>query len=484
MKKLLIILIMLAFIPDIADSQVVHWKRMLDNETFDIAVNPYNNNTIFAGGRGRALYRSFDGGVTWDTTVMDYRNATSIFNNVKINPVDTNIIIIGGLNYGQITRSTDNGDTWTHVLNKDYPIFLNGKALIMQPDDPSVYYIGNYQNGCIYKTTDTGATWDSIAWIPRYKKDSAASDFEHPQAKDSVIIGSMGIRYDSTNIVFTNSTSGRIYMSTDYGFNWKYVSTLIYPSHFQSDCEITRLVFSERDPLVGYAIITYLFKINTNNGGVYKTTDGGYNWEYVALRDTSMWAMAVRQYQDTEEIFIGGYTGQFWDGEEFRVPGVNIVMRSQDAGKTWFSYDGRVDWIIESEQYGPRGNVWSMRFFGNDDDPGGKKLYMATEAGLFVLENPSHIGGDKDDRFDNVLKVYQAGDNEITINFDRYYDTKANPLKITIFDIEGRIVHEGVINNPNDIIQETIYIKNPSSGAYVCRVVEENSYFISKIILK
>jgi len=88
--------------------------------------------------------------------------------------------------------------------------------------------------------------------------------------------------------------------------------------------------------------------LNKNNGGLHKTTDGGYTWDLLAFPDTSIWALAVKPRGDKDEIFIGGYTEDLSTQSTMYVPGVGIVRISTDGGETWLNFDDKVDWVIES----------------------------------------------------------------------------------------------------------------------------------------
>lgn len=346
MKKLLILLVIFLSISDICNAQAGRWRKLIDAATFEIYANPHNYNTLFAGGEGRVVYRSYDRGETWDTLVIGYRGGSAVLNNVLVHPHDTNVVIIGGLLFGDVRRSTNHGDDWEIVLQENFSVSLNGKALMMDEINPDNLYIGEYGTGRIYKSTDRGATWDSISrvkqFIKYYDDEGNVKDTLYP-----VRIGSLGIRPDSSNIILCNTTDGEVHMSTDYGVTWDFKDRLTMPGLDRTDCEITRLTFSDLDPLTGYAVITYLFSGNVPNGGLHKTTDGGYNWDLIALPDTSMWAVAVRSYNNSEEVFVGGYTEDFYDPSSAYVQGAGVIRRSQDGGKTWIPVDRNIDWKIE-----------------------------------------------------------------------------------------------------------------------------------------
>jgi photosystem II stability/assembly factor-like uncharacterized protein len=338
-------------------SQSSRWRLLLPVPTFDVAVNPHNINSIFVGGEGNLVYRSFDAGQTWDTLVIFAKMQSSRLNNVIILPNDTNIVLVGGLNFGNIVRSTDYGNTWQVVLAKEHAIDLNGKAMLYKPDEPNIVYAGDFKWGVIYRSTDNGATWDSLTKIPTE-------------------ICSIGIREDSTNVILAGSIYGQIFVSQDTGHTWVLCDSLRVPDSLQQDVEITRIEFSRRDPRVGYAVVTYLFAKNKNNGGLHRTTDGGYTWDILAFPDTSIWALAVKPRGDKDEIFIGGYTEDFWTLDTNLVPGVGVVRISTDGGETWLNFDDKIDWVLYD--LGANSDLYTIQAFGDT-------VFAAGDYGIFRI---------------------------------------------------------------------------------------------------
>ncbi|GEM_PF-1181847 len=384
MKKSILYILMAIFLLLSVSTQAqdYRWKRMVDQATFDITVNPLNMNTYYAGGEGRVIYRSWDRGEHWDTLIVNYKLGYTRFNNLLFNPVDTNILIVGGLNFGVIERCTgdcDEPDSWKVVLSTENPVSLNGKSMFFKPKQPDTVYAGDLMYGIIWRSGDKGASWDSISTVKRNytlkRPDGTPYDTLMP-----VRIGAANIREDSANVIVVGSMDSEILVSQDGGYTWTYQTTLTYPDSAQDDCEITRIVFSNRDPRVGYACITYLFTLNRNNGGLYKTTDGGYNWRQVAFPDTSIWALDVIGYGETEEVFIGGYTEDFYVVDSMRVPGAGVVRRSQDGGKTWYSFDNQMNWAIRN----PKSNSELHSVFFPTADTG---FAVGSEGVIFTSED-------------------------------------------------------------------------------------------------
>ena len=141
----LFILMLIAF-SSAESAKTYGWKRLLPHATFDVAVNPYNFNTIYVGGYSRAIYKSTDGGDTWATKYMVSPAARAKINNMLCSHLDTNVIIAGGIQVGDLFKSANSGEDWK-VVSKNIPnVYLNGKALFEDSENPGHFYFGNDRN--------------------------------------------------------------------------------------------------------------------------------------------------------------------------------------------------------------------------------------------------------------------------------------------------------------------------------------------------
>ena len=64
MRNFILILILGLLSLQLSEAQ---WKRLLPEKTYGFAVNPKNPKSMLVGGLYGLIYRSFDGGTTWDT---------------------------------------------------------------------------------------------------------------------------------------------------------------------------------------------------------------------------------------------------------------------------------------------------------------------------------------------------------------------------------------------------------------------------------
>ena len=130
----------------------------------------------FAPSPERGVYRSRDGGTTWDNIlfVSDSTGATDL----EFAPDDPNTIyasmwrgerkpwtIISGAMEGGVYRSTDGGDTWEQATS-GLPAGLRGKSdLAVSAADPDRVYVlieAPAEAGGVYRSDDRGVTWRQV----------------------------------------------------------------------------------------------------------------------------------------------------------------------------------------------------------------------------------------------------------------------------------------------------------------------------------
>jgi len=134
--------------------------------------------TLFSPNEERGIYRSDDGGLTWDRKLF-VTDSTAAIDLVQ-HPINPNILyatmwermrgreyrLSGGYSSG-IYKSVDGGDTWDELTNGlPYHDGVGRIGLAIAKSNPEVLYafydqqpVGNYSFLGIFKTTDGGASW-------------------------------------------------------------------------------------------------------------------------------------------------------------------------------------------------------------------------------------------------------------------------------------------------------------------------------------
>lgn len=392
------------------------WRLILPKQAYTVQVNRLDPNKLIVGNWANQMFRSDDGGLTWEIKELGSTSVVSYVTSLHWSSVDTNVIVGAGFNFTGIKRSTDGGSTWEQVLidtNQNRMWYISD-AVIEDPLNPSTLYAARgTTSNTIFRSTDVGATWDSISVI------------------DPTLTGrlcTITARPDSSHILYVGAQGGLMFRSDDAGLTWQQVPVLDTALKIAPDAEIPKIVFSRRDPMTGYAVVaigSILYK--PNSGGVLKTTDGGASWYRTGFSDTSFWAVDCRPTPDGQhdDVFAGGFRLGLIPTE---LKGDSLVVRSTDGGTTWTQFPA-IDW--QPNEIGQTlANIWMMRW-----DPVGQKMYMATQLGLYVLDESTTV---PTTQHPPTLTVQQTAQH-VTIT-----DSSPVPnIRWAVYSMDGRQWYEG-----------------------------------------
>jgi photosystem II stability/assembly factor-like uncharacterized protein len=147
-----------------------------------ILIDPRDSNVIYVaapgplwkGGGERGLYKSTDGGKTWNSLIKvgEYTGVADVI----MDPRDPDILLaathqrertyftlIHGGPESAIWRSTDAGKTWTKITSGIPTAELGRIGLTYAPSNPSIIYAqieAAEDHGGLYRSTDNGVTWE------------------------------------------------------------------------------------------------------------------------------------------------------------------------------------------------------------------------------------------------------------------------------------------------------------------------------------
>ncbi len=270
-------------------------------------------------------------------TLTDW-NPDNPFRSLVIHPNDPNIILIGTEANGFV-KSIDGGQTWArfryglrHSEASGEQFYPEVYDIAFSESNPDIIYATTTSgpgplagpdagSGGIYKSTDGGETW---------VRKNCGLDNEwilcvhvSPNNSDVAVIGIAGGEASGSygNILEGDFFDGGIFRTTDGGENWNRVE--LATSDDKNGYEYIRFV---RDtPLV---LITFgLFRENVDssqNIGFYKSTDGGQTW--------TAFASELRDHKIT-------YFDVSSDGEVIYAVYEMQIMKSTDSGITWSEYE-------------------------------------------------------------------------------------------------------------------------------------------------
>jgi photosystem II stability/assembly factor-like uncharacterized protein len=267
--------------------------------TVCVAFDPTNANIIYTGSAHGGLWKTTDGGTTWSplTDQLPYNGVT----HCVVDPTSPNTIYIM-VNYPYnwytlskgVYKSTDGGQTWNATGLSWIPSFNWAQyyvtvQMLIDPINPSTLYVATASG--LFKTVNGGTTWNQLDTL-------YYSDLEFEPGTSNLYRGVYGIAginevYRSTDgaatwtavssfntgynyfrlavtpanpamLVVSGTTGNSLYVSTNYGSNLNYVSTL--PENMVIAISPTN------------ASVMYSGYLN-----IYKSTDTGASWNQITL---------------------------------------------------------------------------------------------------------------------------------------------------------------------------------------------------------
>ncbi len=146
-----------------------------------IIINPANSDEIYVAAQGplwkeggeRGLYKSSDGGTTWDRVL--YVSENTGISEIAMDPRDPNVlyaasyqrrrhfgILVAGGPEGAVYKSTDGGANWKKLRNGLPGGDLGRIAVAISPQQPDVVYAlvaGTDRTKGFYRSSDMGESW-------------------------------------------------------------------------------------------------------------------------------------------------------------------------------------------------------------------------------------------------------------------------------------------------------------------------------------
>lgn len=162
---------------DITDAQS-SWQNvndfMANLAVTTFAYDPTNTQVFYAGTgegyfnggsvRGAGIFKSTDGGANW---AQISATATGTFNYVQRVVVTSSGTVLASTRDGGIQRSTNDGDTWSTVLNSSSTgaFSSRGNDIEIAANGDLYASLGIFSDGSIHRSTNDGATWSAVTPI-------------------------------------------------------------------------------------------------------------------------------------------------------------------------------------------------------------------------------------------------------------------------------------------------------------------------------
>ena len=355
-----------------------------------IAVSPRDDREIWVGAATGGLWKSVDGGFTWDP-VMDSESVNSI-GAIGIAPTAPHVIYVGtgeanarnsmGVGRG-VWKSTDGGSTWTHLgLSRTEHI----EAILVHPQDPDVVWLTAmgpaWSDGTergVYKSTDGGESWEKVLYV-----DETTGAFEivlDPSNPEHLLASTWEFRRWPWFFESGGPGSG-LWQSYDGGESWDRLTE--EDGLPEGDLGRIGLAFATNDPNVAYALV------EAENSALLRSDDGGRSW--ATVNDD-------RNVNDRAFYYSRIYVDPTNENRVYRVSG-DLTM-SEDGGR---SFENIAPW---SSVHVDHHAFWAS--------PDGRTIISGNDGGVYF----SHSRGDSW-RFVENLPLAQfyhlSVDNQVPFN--------------------------------------------------------------------
>jgi photosystem II stability/assembly factor-like uncharacterized protein len=289
---------------------------------------PGKPNLFYFGSTGGGVWRTTDGGNSWDN-ISDGFFGGSI-GAVAVSEWDNNVIYAGGgektvrgnVSYGYgMWKSLDAGKTWSAIGLKES---RHIPRIRIHPKNPDVVYAAvlgdlfkSSQERGVYKSEDGGKTWKRVLFA---NADAGAVDLILDPNNPRILYASTWRIRRTPYSLESGGDGSSLWKSTDAGETWTNISTNEgLPTGTWGIVGVTvSPINSDR-----------LFAIIENqNGGVYRSDDAGKTWKKMNddrnLRQRAWYYSRI--YADTKEEDV--------------VYVLNVSYhRSKDGGKTFQNYN-------------------------------------------------------------------------------------------------------------------------------------------------
>ncbi len=305
-----------------------------------LAVDPTSSSIIYRGTAGGGLWKSTDGGTTWNPLTDSLGNLS--IGAVAVAPSNNQVVYVGtgegalgidGIDGVGLIKSTDGGATWTLPTSVMSSKFF---ALSVHPTRPEEILAAT-ENG-ILKSTDGGATW-----TPKFSQFAGTELVRVPGSP-------MKILATTWDISSADATwKGFVYRSADAGETWTKVGGAgVAP--FDSNTGRLSLAVAPSATSTVYVLaasasgdVKNCLDDPVDQVGFYRSTDGGSTWTFRTNPITGTCPVSLN-----DPGFDSILAGQGWYANSLRVSKTDANVVYAGGLDLWKSTNGAAAWTKKS----------------------------------------------------------------------------------------------------------------------------------------
>jgi photosystem II stability/assembly factor-like uncharacterized protein len=421
----------------ISTNEGARWERITavaptpDLIVDHIVVDPTDSDRLYAGvwsvtsNDEGGIFLSLDAGRTWkELPDMKGQSVRAL----AMSASNHQLLVAGTLQ--GVFETTDSGQSWKRISPSHHAEIRNVESIAVDPRDPQIIYAGTWH--LPWKTTDGGNSWFQIHRGMIEDSDVFAI-FIHPTLPDSVLLSACSGIYETSTggslwskfkgippssrrtrsivadpndpkVIYAGTTEG-LWKTTDGGVSWNRMTarTLTVNSIVLDSRDHSRILLATddsgillstnggrqfipiNDGFTSRAVSSVLFDRQTRgriyvgvlydseNGGVFRTEDGGLSWRQTIDGLTTTDVYTLFQSPSDPSLWAGTSEGAF------------VLTSSTGRWK-------RADRVVGSRAVpsnpprsapGATSGLGGVTGFSGDPSPG-RPFYAVSQRGLFV----------------------------------------------------------------------------------------------------
>ena len=341
-----------------------------------ILVSSIDSNKIFAGSVSGGLWRSMDGGQSWQA--INDQSANLAVSCITENPYNPNEIYYGtgevrGSSVGAgngVYKSTDGGMTFERLPSTAISDMGYCNLIVHSVTDSSTVWLGTSRG--LFYSKNSGATWTKLP-VLNYSNSSVSGIISFPDS--SLMVSLQGVKIFKT----PKPTTSPFAVLTDSLFPKTSIGRILI-----SNC-------ANAYPNTVYAFFTNSAGLDASgsgpsaNLGIFKSTDGGSSWKRMSTQ-----TLNIGSTQSNYCVMLGVHP----KNPDFVVLGAQFAAYSRNGGVNFTSFNsGHAD-----------NHVYSH--FGKGD---GNDFFVGNDGGIYKGNFQTLAGGSKDMSKGYTTAQYYAG---------------------------------------------------------------------------